>query len=451
MQKQDNTPTKTRLRKNLNADALNAALRSAFGQVSDPRCQKDIKISLTDALVSGFAMFQFKDPSLLAFNERCKDEYELDNLKHLYGIERVPAYSSMSDILDIVSPNDLRKAFLVPFRALQRGKALEQFQVLGDHYLIALDGTGSFSSTKIKSASCQVKTNKKTGEKTYYQQVLGSALIHPDHKEVVPLAPEMIVPRDGDTKNDCERNGANRWLKTFREDHPYLKAIITEDALSSNAPHIRDLQAHNLRYILGVKPGDHEHLYAHVHSAFAQGQMTEITFTDPKDPKTTHIFHFINGVPLNKSNPDLLVNFVAQTEKGPKKDREFSWITDFEVTPENVWEIMRAGRSRWKIENETFNTLKNQGYHFEHNFGLGKKHLSEIYINLMMLAFLVDQTQQIACPLFQAVLKKLKFKKYLWEKMRIFFRSYIVYSITDIFNAILYGRGRVELRDLTPG
>jgi hypothetical protein len=116
MQKQDNTPTKTRLRKNLNADALNAALRSAFGQVSDPRCQKDIKISLTDALVSGFAMFQFKDPSLLAFNERCKDEYELDNLKHLYGIERVPAYSSMSDILDIVSPNDLRKAFLVPFR-----------------------------------------------------------------------------------------------------------------------------------------------------------------------------------------------------------------------------------------------------------------------------------------------------------------------------------------------
>ena len=156
-------------------------------------------------------------------------------------------------------------------------------------------------------------------------------------------------------------------------------------------------------------------------------------------------------MPLNKSNPDLLVNFVAQIEKGPKKNREFSWITDLKVTPENVWEIMRAGRSRWKIENETFNTLKNQGYHFEHNFGLGKKHLSEIYINLMMLAFLVDQTQQIACPLFQAVLKKMKFKKYLWEKMRVFFRSYIVYSITDIFNAILYGRGRVELRDLTPG
>src|SRR6056297_643491 len=438
MQKQDNTPTKTRLRKNLNADALNAALRNAFGQVPDPRCQKDIKISLTDALISGFAMFQFKDPSLLAFNERCKDEYELDNLKHLYGIERVPAYSSMSDILDIVSPNDLRKA-------------LEQFQVLGDHYLIALDGTGSFSSTKIKSASCQVKTNKKTGEKTYYQQVLGSALIHPDHKEVVPLAPEMIVPKDGDTKNDCERNAAKRWLNTFREDHPYLKAIITEDALSSNAPHIRDLQAHNLRYILGVKPGDHEHLYAHVHSAFAQGKMSEITFTDPKDPKTTHIFHFINGVPLNKSNPDLLVNFVAQIEKGPKKNREFSWITDFKVTPENVWEIMRAGRSRWKIEKETFNTLKNQGYHFEHNFGLGKKPLSEVYVHLMMLAFLVDQAQQLACPLFQAVLKKIKVKKAIWEEMRSLFNTYIVDSMETIFTALLYGYEKPALKAINSG
>ena len=60
---------------------------------------------------------------------------------------------------------------------------------------------------------------------------------------------------------------------------------------------------------------------------------------------------------------------------------------------------MCAGRARWKIENETFNTLKNQGYCFEHNFGHGEKNLSTVFAFLMMLAFLIDQIQQRCCKL----------------------------------------------------
>ena len=72
------------------------------------------------------------------------------------------------------------------------------------------------------------------------------------------------------------------------------------------------------------------------------------------------------------------------------------------LTPDNVDVIMRGGRARWKIENETFNTLKNQGYHLEHNYGHGEQNLSVVFAMLMMLAFLVDQTQQLCCPVFQA-------------------------------------------------
>ena len=100
---------------------------------------------------------------------------------------------------------------------------------------------------------------------------------------------------------------------------------------------------------------------------------------------------------------------------------------------------MRAGRARWKIENETFNTLKNQGYQFEHNFGHGKKHLSVVFALLMMLAFLVDQVQQAACPLFQAVLAKVGSKKRLWEKMRTLFFSLSFECMEDIWRALLYG------------
>ncbi len=78
----------------------------------------------------------------------------------------------------------------------------------------------------------------------------------------------------------------------------------------------------------------------------------------------------------------------------------FSRVTDLHVTEENLFKIMRGGRARWKIENKTFNTLKNQGYQFEHNFGHGNKNLSIVFAMLMMLAFPVDQVQQLAAGIF---------------------------------------------------
>ena len=55
------------------------------------------------------------------------------------------------------------------------------------------------------------------------------------------------------------------------------------------------------------------------------------------------------------------------------------------ITRGNARHLVRGGRTRWKIENETFNTLKNQGYQFEHNFGHGSENLSVVFAMLMML------------------------------------------------------------------
>jgi disulfide oxidoreductase YuzD len=124
------------------------------------------------------------------------------------------------------------------------------------------DGTGYFYSKNIHCPSCLERKNPKTGEITYSHQMYGAAIVHPNLKEVIPLMPEPIIKQDGETKNDCERNASKRFFEKFRQDHPNLPVIVVEDALSSNAPHIRELQRHNLRYILGVKEGDHEFLLA---------------------------------------------------------------------------------------------------------------------------------------------------------------------------------------------
>jgi Transposase DDE domain len=420
------------VRKQLSADALFARLRTGFAQIADHRPGTP-KISLPDALMSAFAMFSLKSPSLLAFDE----ERQEGNLQRLYGLEQVPCDTRMREILDPVDPESLRPQFKGVFRALQRGKALEEMVFIEGHYLLALDGTGYFSSQDIHCASC-LERHHRNGTITYSHHLLGAALIHPDKREVIPLMPEPIIKQDGTEKNDCERNAAKRLILKLRQDHPHLKLIVTEDSLSSNAPHMRTLHDHGLHYILGVKEGDHPHLFEHVAQAERAGRLTVY---DHEDAKTglRHRFHFVPDVPLNGANMDVRVNFLECWEWDGDEVQHFSWVTDLRVHKGTVYQIMRGGRARWRIENETFNTLKNQGYHFEHNFGHGYQHLSVVFAVLMMLAFLIDQVQQLCCPLFQAVWAKLGSKRRLWERMRAVFLDYVLESMQHLLETLFYG------------
>jgi hypothetical protein len=117
-------------RKHLSADALLGLLRSGFAALADHRSGHP-DIALTDALMSAFALFSLKSPSLLAFDQ----ERTEGNLQRVYGIERVPCDTTMREILDPIEPECLRPLFTHVFRALQRGKALEDMVFVEGHYL----------------------------------------------------------------------------------------------------------------------------------------------------------------------------------------------------------------------------------------------------------------------------------------------------------------------------
>src|SRR5215475_10671193 len=419
-------------RKHLSADALFGLVRNGFAHIPDYRLSEP-DISLADALMAAFAMFSLKASSLLAFDK----ERAEGNLHTIYGIERVPCDTYMRAILDPVSPKWLRPVCTSVFRQLQRGKALEEMMFLDGHYLLAIDGTGYFSSKTVHCASCLHHVHR-NGTITYTHQMLGAAIIHPDMRAVIPLMPEPIVRHDGTSKNDCERNAAKRFVAKLRQDHPHLKFIVTEDSLSSNAPHIETLQHYALPYILGVKEGDHAFLFQQVQVAEHAGRVTSYERHD-RAAGLVHRFRFVNDVPLHASNADLRVNFIEYWEVGDDKVQHLSWVTDLRVHRRNVYALMRGGRARWKIENETFNTLKNQGYHFEHNYGHGTQNLSVVFAMLMMLAFLVDRTQQLCCALFRAVWAKLGSKRLLWERMRALLYAYAFASMRQLFEALLYG------------
>jgi hypothetical protein len=272
---------------------------------------------------------------------------------------------------------------------------------------------------------------------TYEHQMLAAVIVHPDIKEVIPLAPEPIQKQDGSTKNDCERNAARRLLAKIRREHPRLKLTVVEDGLASNGPHVRDLIDYDMHFILGVKPGDHAFLFEQVEAARRQGRSPKLR---RQQGKVTAEVSWVLDVVLNESNPDLRVNFLEYKEYDAegKCRKNFTWITDLYITHRNAWLFVRGGRARWHIENETFNTLKNQGYHYEHNYGHGQQNLSVVFATLMMLAFLVDQTQQLCCGLFRAVWEKLGSKRALWEKLRSHFYHFTIRSMRQLYEAMLY-------------
>jgi len=298
-----------------------------------------------------------------------------------------------------------------------------------------VDGTGQFSSSDIQCPECSSR-KLRNGTTQNYHQLLVAAIVHPAKSTVLPFFPEAIIRQDGETKNDCERNAAKRLIPSLRQAFPKLKMILLEDSLAANAPHLLLLHTELMSYIIVVKDSDHAYLKDQVATRMASGDGLQF---EVQEGKILRPYRYLNQVPLNQSNPDLLVNYLEYHElQEGKLSYHCSWITNIELSPENVYQVMRAGRARWKIENETFNTLKTQGYHLEHNYGHGKQHLATVLAWLMMLHFLIDQVQELSCPLFQAARGRFHSRTQLWATLRSRFTEHLLPSWEVLWKSIIY-------------
>ncbi len=416
--------------KELNSLNLLTTVRESFAKVKDTSRRK--QYSLQDCLMSGYALFSLKYASLLQFDQQVREDIIKHNLSQVYQLKKIPSDTQFRERLDLCDPRELRKTFRRLFALCQRSKKLEYFKYYDDHYLLPLDGTGYFYSKEIHCEHCCEKHHK-DGSISYYHQMLCGVIAHPEQKVVLPFAPEMIMKGDGHKKNDCEHRAAERFLSDLQREHPHLKVIITGDGLYPDGPFIKRLKQDKHHFILVAKEKDLKYLFEEFRALPQQHY-------ELKEDKVTHRFAFANGHPLNDSHHDCPVNVLEYWEIHESGfQQHWVWVTDIELSEKNVFTLMRGGRTRHKIENETFNTLKNQGYQFEHNFGHGYHNLSTVLAHLMLIAFFVDQLQQSGCKLFQKALIRLHSKKSLWERLRSYFFNFFIDSIDDLWASLAHG------------
>jgi len=403
-------------KKHLSFNALRKMLSRRFLEISDFRQEGKVEHVVHDVLMSGFAMMFYQDRSLLQFQQRLEEAIHKNNLQTLFQVESIPKDSQMREVIDEVESRELEPLFEDFFRPLQRGKHLEGYRVLRDYHVISIDGSGYFSSDKIHCSGCLKKESKK-GEKRYEHKIVQAALMCPGKRQVFPLAPEEVKNTDGWNKQDCEIKAGKRLVRKIRRSHVKLKIILVGDSLYSKQPFMEELAEEGMRYVLVVKEDDHKLLMEWVNE---QRQLKEVSRLEVKDKKgRLHIYEWINEVPLNGNKKTLWVNYVEYwLVDGGKVTYHNSWVTDFTVGEGNVGELVRIGRCRWKIENETFNTLKNQGYHIEHNFGHGEKHLSINFFLLNLLAFFMHQIFELTDPLYQECRRAFGSRRNLWDHLR---------------------------------
>jgi hypothetical protein len=419
-------------------DKLIQLVRDGFEKVTDPR-RANSKLELPNLLNLSFSMFHLKDSSLSSFREQFSVRAE--NLERIYGVNVLPGDTALRESMDKVLPSELQALFKSLLGFLKKQGVFKERHVLGEYTAVSVDGTGHYCSGVKGCPQCMVK-NHRNGKTTYYHQLLGAVAVHPDQSTVFPVACEAIVKQDGSTKNDCELNASKRIIPQIRAALGDEKIIAIFDALYINGPHIKALTAENMSYIIGTK--GQTYVDVQVETLRKDNQLESLTW---KSEGKRCTINFANGLILNGQHQEILTNYFEYTETEIKSGKQLfysTWITDLEITKANVQELVSVARSRWKIENETFNTLKNQGYHLEHNFGHGVQHLATNFAILTFLAFLVDQISQHLDKEFQVAKAVCKTFKSLWEKIRSIFYLLPTMSMNAIYRFIVK-RKQIEM------
>lgn len=424
------------IKKALGFSGLRRALSERLFQIEDYREADKVDYSLHDCFMSGFAMMYFQDPSLLTFQRRMQEVNQRNNLKAIFNVRDIPKDTQLREVLDEISHERLEEVFSDYFLQLQRGKHLEGYQFMPGKYLITVDGSEYFSSEKIHCPGCLRKETKGRGMPRYYHQILQASLVHPGKRQIIPLAPEGIRNVDGTDKQDCEINAGKRLIKKIRVAHPKLGVIIVGDGLYSKQPFIEDLKTTGMSFILVAKPDDHRIMMEWVGE---QRQLGEVSCLESIDLKgRRHVYEWVNDVPLNGNEDSVSVNyFEYRLIVAGKTTYRNSWVTDMAIERDNVIHLVKGGRARWKIENEGFNTLKNHGYHLEHNFGHGEKHLSMNFFLLNLLAFFMHQILELTDLLYQRCRAKFSSRIEYWNQLRCSIRIMLFEGWEDLLRIVI--------------
>jgi Fe2+ or Zn2+ uptake regulation protein len=396
-------------------------IRGIFETFIDPRTGKNSHYTMVDAGLSAFSVFFMQSPSFLEHQRTLEQAHGENNARTLFGVHEIPTDNQIRTLLDPTPPAMVRPAYSFLFNALREAGVVDSHRSLNGTLLLALDGTEYFSSQKLQCDQCSTRQHA-NGTVTCFHTALTPVLVKPGCGKVIPLAPEFVTPQDGAEKQDCEINAAKRWLAVYGEELRRLGVTVLGDDLYCHEPFCLVLLSFGLGFILVCKPTSHATTYEWLEYLERIGAVRTVVRTRWTGKRhETDTYRYAADVPLRDADDALKVNWceltTTTTADGNVLYRN-AFATNQALDDGNVAEVVEAGRSRWKIENENNNTLKTKGYHFTHNFGHGQQHLSSLLASLIILAFLTHTVLEWVDDKFQLLRQKLPSRRRLFDDIK---------------------------------
>ena len=394
-------------------------LQPVFESLPDPRRGKNIQYQYADIAMAAFSIFHMLSPSFLHYQRIMDARLARNNCCSLYRMQRIPSDNHIRAQLDAVEPAALNAAFeIAPRLLLQHPNVHRNFQILDDRTLIAVDGTQFHSSYKIHCNQCSKRKHKTTGTE-YHHNAAVAVLAAPKHKQILPLAVEFVTPQDGDKKQDCETKAVKRLLRQHAGafDQRFKPVYLGDDLYACQPISQQILEQPNSDFIFNCKPGSHQLIQQYLHGI----ELPQLKRRRKNKRNQFETFHFkwLCEVPIRDSKDALKVNWLSvQVSRRGKVVYRNDFITSLPVNANTVETIVQAARSRWRIENESFNTLKRKGYNLSHNFGHGKRGLTNTLFQLNLLAFAFHTISDFLCAPWQQARKYWVARYQFFENLR---------------------------------
>ena len=414
-------------------DATLARLQDLGPQLPDKRTGNNCHYTLSDIVLGAFAVFFLQSPSFLARQQALQQQRGWSNANALFKMERTPCDNHIREMLDPVTPEHFYPEFHVLLETVRQQGYLNAYRVLNGHLLISLDGTNYFSSYKVACDHCSHR-KRRNGQVEHYHSAILPVIVAPGNPHVLAQPPEFITPQDGTRKQDCERAASKRWVTQhaayYADDH----AILMGDDLYANQPLCEHILDHQLHFLFGCKPKSHTTLYAALEERDAEVQTITVRQWNGKHGELW-TYRYCASLPLRAGDDAVLVNWCALHITHAATGAtlyQHTWVTDLDITTDNVVEIVTCARAHWKVENENNNVLKTKGYHLDHNFGHGKQYLALTLLTLNLLAFLVHTVMHLSNKIYRRIRKTLGRREAFFNDVRALLRYLVFKSWADL-------------------
>ena len=398
------------------------------------------KYEISDGVLSAFSIFLTQSPSFLEHQRLMEKMKQKNNASSLFKVSKIPCDHQIRNLLDPVPAQTVYPVYQKIFKWLKEKKVLKKFFYLEGEILIALDGTEYFSSKKISCPHCNSR-NHRNGTTTYFHGCVIPAVVSPNMKQIISLEPEFIKKQDGSKKQDCENAAVKRWLHKNPQKQDDNPVTLLGDDLYSRQPICELALSKDYNFIFVGRETSHKTLYEWLEFLEKSGEVKTLEKKEWNGRKELiYRDRYTNKIPLKDGDDSLQVNWCEVTiinQKTQEITYQNSWITNHNISNDNVEKIVKAGRSRWKIENESNNVLKNHGYNLEHNFGHGQNNLCEMLLSLNLLAFLFHSVLDLANSTYKKVRDLLVSRRSFFNDIRALLKYFWFATWQDLWNFIL--------------